>query len=121
MSAGLTPRQAECLAVIKRLTTPEGVSPSYEQIAAAMGKRSRASAHRVIHLLIERGRLRVKPHHARSIEIVESTHEVDGALQSLRAILDTAMPGADGSITVVFPPSYVTELRRVLPIGGSPS
>lgn len=56
----MTPKQAECLAAIERLTTPEGVSPSYEQIAAELGLASKGAVHARIEGLLAHGYL-VRP------------------------------------------------------------
>lgn len=53
---GLTPAQADCARVIGALTSFEGKSPSYAEIAAELCvSHSKSGVHRLVHGLIERG------------------------------------------------------------------
>ena len=53
---GLTPAQADCARVIAALTSFEGNSPTYQEIADELGLvNSRSGIHRLVNGLIERG------------------------------------------------------------------
>ena len=53
---GLTPAQADCARVIGALTSFEGKSPSYAEIAEEMCvSHSKGGVHRLVHGLINRG------------------------------------------------------------------
>lgn len=67
---GLTPRQAEVLAVIKKLSR-NSLSPSIQEIADALGIRSKSSVHNSVMKLIERGHLQHLPNRSRSLLVVE--------------------------------------------------
>lgn len=72
MSFGMTPRQSRCLAFIRTYATEhDGESPSYDQIAAGLGLRSKSGVWRMIEALEGRGFIRRMPGHARAIEIVD--------------------------------------------------
>lgn len=64
---GLTPRQAEALRFVETFAARTGASPSYQQIADALGYRTRSAAHRVIDGLKDRGRLENIPGRARTL------------------------------------------------------
>ena len=67
---GLTPRQAECLAVIERLTDAAGVPPSYAELAAELGLRNRSNAFQLVQKLIERGHLSALGRRGRSLVVI---------------------------------------------------
>lgn len=66
----LTKRQAELLMFIYTSTQASGVSPSYEEMAAALGLKAKSGVHRLIRSLAERGYLRQTKAHARAIEVL---------------------------------------------------
>ena len=66
----LTPRQAELLMFIHSSTQASGVSPSYEEMAAALGVKARSGIHRLIEALVWRGYIRHLARHARSIDVL---------------------------------------------------
>lgn len=68
---GLTPKQAQCLAVIERLTVA-GMSPTFEQIRVEMGLVTKSAVHRLVGRLVERGHLRRIKHRARALEVVSA-------------------------------------------------
>jgi SOS-response transcriptional repressor LexA len=76
MKLGLTRKQVACLSAIKRLTTADGVSPSYDCLMAELGLSSKNGVHRLIHALKDRGFITLNPHQARSIRIVHSIEMV---------------------------------------------
>ena len=66
----LTKRQAELLMFIHTSTQASGISPSYEEMSAAMGLKSRSGIHRLVKALIRRGYIRQLYGYARSIEVL---------------------------------------------------
>lgn len=66
----LTARQNELLRFIHRRTREGGVAPSFDEMKAAMGFRSKAGVHRLIACLEERGFIRRLANHARGIEVL---------------------------------------------------
>lgn len=70
---GLTPEQARLLAYIAEFCDREGHSPSYQQMAGAMGLASKSGVHRLIEALHERGCIHRLPNRARSIEVVNAS------------------------------------------------
>lgn len=69
---GLTPRQAMLLRYIRDYAADHnGASPSFDEMAKAVGFKSKGHLHRLIKGLEARGRIRRLPRQARSIEIIE--------------------------------------------------
>lgn len=55
---GLTRKQARCMAFIKK-EIARGNSPSFEEIRVGLNYKSKATVHRLIHGLIERGHIQM--------------------------------------------------------------
>jgi len=68
--AGMTKRQADCLAFIQR-ERAAGRHPSMNDIAKGLSLRSKAGVHRLVVALEERGLVHRLPNRARSIEVIE--------------------------------------------------
>lgn len=68
--AGLTPVQADVLAVIRRLLNEKGYSPSYREIAEGVGRKSIGHLTQIIDGLEQRGYIRRLPNRSRSIQII---------------------------------------------------
>lgn len=66
---GLTLMQAECLKFVREYLAVEGHSPSYQQISDGIGLHSKSGVHRLIHALVERGRLVTCPDKPRSLAL----------------------------------------------------
>jgi SOS-response transcriptional repressor LexA len=75
---GITPRQSEALAFIRTFIDDKGWSPSFEEIAAALGLRSKGSVHRLVAGLAERGVITFSTYRQRSIEIVVQPRPPEG-------------------------------------------
>jgi repressor LexA len=69
-SFGTTERQARVLSFIQSYRADKGYSPSYQDIADAVGISSRSGVKRVIDALVERGHLETLPCRARAIVLV---------------------------------------------------
>ncbi|MDA0366964.1 MAG: transcriptional repressor LexA [Proteobacteria bacterium] len=66
----LTKKQHELLLFIHKRLEDDGVSPSFEEMKAALDLKSKSGIHRLISALEERGFLRRLPHRARALEVV---------------------------------------------------
>jgi SOS-response transcriptional repressor LexA len=67
--AGLTQPQRACLTAIQFLTE-DGVPPTYDQLASALGLASRSGVHRLLHQLKDRGLVTFEPRRAQSIRVL---------------------------------------------------
>lgn len=70
--SGITPAQYRALTFIRQYIAANGYSPNYREIADGVGVKSPSEAHRLVHLLAERGSLTVRPRCSRSIELVRA-------------------------------------------------
>jgi repressor LexA len=71
----LTKKQHELLLFIHKRLEEDGVSPSFEEMKAALDLKSKSGIHRLISALEERGFLRRLPHRARALEVVRMPAE----------------------------------------------
>ena len=62
----LTKKQQELLRFIEQRLAADGVSPSFEEMKAALDLKSKSGIHRLITALEERGFIRRLPHRARA-------------------------------------------------------
>lgn len=75
---GLTQTQRDCLLVIQELTDKgAGISPTFAEIQREMGASSRASVHRLIDCLQQRGYVQRERSHARSLTILKRVLPLD--------------------------------------------
>lgn len=65
----LTPRMAEALAAIERLTAEKGFSPGYRELAVALNLRSISGVKRLVDQLADRGAIFFRPHQPHSITV----------------------------------------------------
>mgnify|MGYP003139244691 CR=1 FL=1 len=68
---GLTAKQQKCFKFIKNYIAKKTVPPSYQEIAEAVGLKSKNSINKYISSLEERGWLKRIPGKARSIQIIK--------------------------------------------------
>lgn len=66
----LTRKQHELLSFIDRHLRETGFSPSFDEMKAALGLRSKSGIHRLISALEERGFLQRRRHRARALEVL---------------------------------------------------
>ena len=90
----MTPRQAQLLAFLTERQRAGGAMPSYVEMAASLGIRSKSGVSRIIDALVELGRIRRTPGHFRSIEVVEQGFHLDQNIEdALRSYAHvTGMP-----------------------------
>lgn len=67
---GLTPIQSNVLTFVDQFQAKHGYTPAYREIAKAVGLSSKSGVHRVVHDLVSRGAVQMKPGQSRSISIV---------------------------------------------------
>lgn len=65
----MTPRERQCLAAISALTV-DGVSPTYREIADAMGLKSKSNVHRFVSDLVRQGYISRRPHRENSLRVI---------------------------------------------------
>ncbi len=89
----MTPAEQSCLAAIKRLTIGK-VTPSYDQLTAALGLASKSGVHRLVHSLVRQGYIRLNAGKSHNIRVVRPiTVEVsrlveEYGLEAIRRELD---------------------------------
>src|SRR6188768_1621726 len=66
----LTRKQNELLLFINKRLNEGGISPSFDEMKAALGLKSKSGIHRLITGLEERGFIHRLPHRARALEVV---------------------------------------------------
>ena len=79
----LTPKQHKLFQFIEKSTARHGVSPSFEEMRAFMGLKSKSGIHRLVTGLEEKGYIRHLPKHARAVQVVSA---VQGNLTALRGV-----------------------------------
>lgn len=67
----LTKKQHQLLTFIHERMQSDGVAPSFDEMKAALGLKSKSGIHRLITALEERGFLSRLPHRARALEVVK--------------------------------------------------
>ena len=72
---GLTRKQGEALRFIREYIRTHHGSPSYEEMRREFGLSSKSGVHRLIHALVERGRIAVDHNRARSLRVIEAQTE----------------------------------------------
>ncbi|MFK7944285.1 MAG: transcriptional repressor LexA [Paracoccaceae bacterium] len=73
----LTKKQYDLLIFIHKRVQKDGVSPSFDEMKAALDLRSKSGIHRLITALEERQFIRRLPHRARAIEILRLPENID--------------------------------------------
>lgn len=68
---GLTPRQKDCLNAIWAYWDQHGVSPTHEELAAALGMASKSNITRLLNGLEERGWVNLTRYRSRSLVPLE--------------------------------------------------
>lgn len=93
----LTKKQYELLLFINKRLNEEGVSPSFDEMKAALGLRSKSGIHRLITGLEERGFIRRLPHRARALEIARLPENLAPAAAPAARAAVSGNGGAQGS------------------------
>ena len=79
----LTSKQHELLRFIQHKLEESGVSPSFEEMKAALDLKSKSGVHRLISALEERGFIRRLPNRARALEVLR---QADGGIAAAPAL-----------------------------------
>lgn len=80
---GLTHKQRELLEFIKAYQAEKEFAPSFHEMSAAMGLRSKSGIHRLLSSLEERGYIRRLSYRARSIEILPQSLTTDQIISAI--------------------------------------
>lgn len=92
----MTPHQAKTLEFLKTYSAQRnGVMPSFDEIAAHLGIRSKSGVSRIMDALVDRGMIR-RSHLARSIAIVKSD-DVAAERERCACIADRYAAAASGA------------------------
>jgi len=96
----LTRKQHELLSIITDHLARTGISPSFEEMKAALGLRSKSGVHRLITALEERGFIRRLPHRARALEVLKLPEDMAGTAVPATPAVAAAKGNAQGNSTV---------------------
>lgn len=78
MAMGLTPRQQECLAYLRRHIAENGQAPTLRELMQGVGISSLGRVHELLSALEERGAIRRLHGRSRAIEIIDATPRPTG-------------------------------------------
>ena len=95
----LTHRQLELLIFIDKTIKANGVAPTLDEMRTAMDVRSKASIHRMLALLEERGFIGRLHHRARGIEVLKLPRANAGG--SVAAVVVDLLPRSTGATFAV--------------------
>ncbi len=105
----LTRKQHELLLFINSHLQVHGVSPSFDEMKAALGLKSKSGIHRLITGLEERGFLKRLPHRARALEVIRLPEDVG-----------VPMPAREMPVSGRFAPNVIQGNFRGL-VGAAPA
>lgn len=74
----MTSRQASLLAFLRQRELAGDLSPTFAEMMAHLGCRSKSEVHRILTALEERGEIRRMPNRARAIQTVNNTNYFRG-------------------------------------------
>ena len=77
----MTARERELLDFITTRIRDHRISPSFSEMMAATGIRSKSDISRLVHQLADKGHIIVKPYRARAIELPPSAEAIEQARQ----------------------------------------
>ena len=79
----LTRKQFQLLSFIDKTLCGTGISPSYDEMKAALNLKSKSGVHRLISGLQERGFIRRLPHRARALEVLKVPENMNSRYSSV--------------------------------------
>lgn len=97
----MTPRHKACLDAIAAGIAATGCPPTYEELAAAIGVRSKGTVHRLVLRLQDQGKIRIRPNRARSIEVVGENGLTPSAETGARVVVRLWLAGALTDVEMV--------------------
>lgn len=83
MTFALTERQAAALEVIRRAVETTGIAPTCQELADALGSKSKGQIVPLLRILEERGHIRRLPNRPRAIELLPSASMTDAAIDEM--------------------------------------
>ena len=106
----LTRKQHELLMFIHERIKETGVSPSFDEMKAALNLASKSGIHRLITALEERGFLRRLPHRARALEVMKMPEQATAAAPPRgRGVFTPTMVKPDRAMT----PPIANDVREL--------
>ena len=109
----LTAKQHELIRFIQQRLEETGISPSFEEMKAALDLKSKSGVHRLISALEERGFIRRLPNRARALEVLKNPEDVLPG-NNVKAANDTASSAVGR--TVAKPPSQPQPANDVIEV-----
>jgi repressor LexA len=88
----LTRKQQELLIFIDERLKSDGVSPSFEEMKAALNLKSKSGVHRLINALEERAFIRRLPNRARALEVLRLPEALSAARPGLTLVASRSEP-----------------------------
>ena len=115
----LTRKQQELLRFIEARLDADGVSPSFEEMKAALDLKSKSGIHRLITALEERGFIRRLPHRARALEVVKRADPAANSTLNSAPPSDAPPPVRAGFTPNVIPGNFPTPSAPPAPVATS--
>ena len=103
----LTAKQHELIRFIQQRLEETGISPSFEEMKAALDLKSKSGVHRLISALEERGFIRRLPNRARALEVLKNPEDVLPGATPVQAPTET--PTNDVITRTTTPPTVQAE------------
>lgn len=104
---GLTRQQRAVLDLLRAYIAKHGMAPSFDELKAATGGRSKSNIHRMMLALEERGYIRRLPGRARAIEILPEPANPPGIYRNARN-----RPSGEEPLLAVLRPHQVDWIKR---------
>lgn len=111
----LTRKQFQLLQLIDQHIRASGFAPSFEEMRAALGLRSKSGVHRLITALEERGFLRRQPHRARALEVLRLPHDPPTASLSPPALTPPGLTPQSGFTPTVIQGHFAARIAQGRP------
>ena len=113
----LTAKQHELIRFIQQRLEETGISPSFEEMKAALDLKSKSGVHRLISALEERGFIRRLPNRARALEVLKNPEDVLPGLGG-KAANDVVNPAVAKTLSPSAPVREVANDIIELPLHG---
>ncbi len=110
----MTELQSRCLRFIADFIATKGYSPSYDEIGAHVGLTSKSQVNRLVYLLVEAGRLRMRPGGRRCLEVVEDGPSAESLADALLADLGVDFEDGDEPLVCCSREELIVSLRAAL-------
>lgn len=98
MAVSLSPRQMDCLAIVQiALRENNEICPSFDEMKAALGLKSKSNVHYLLSQLEKKGRIRRQKYRHRAVEVIVPLNSCDAPDGSKRIarLIDGLRQAAD--------------------------